>query len=88
MSTFDLRVQCPSGTCLRPFTIRLKILFRGRKIRIECPGCFGKFNLNVPTLPKTEAGMPTGDPFASVSTIEVVLKEIFDIDLKAPEKRN
>ena len=88
MSTLDLRVKCPSGTCNRTFTIRLKLQLRGKKILIECPGCFGKFKLSVPLSPKREAERATNETLTSETTIEVVLREIFDIDLKSTAKRN
>ena len=48
MSTFDLRVRCPSTTCGNATTIRLKSEYCGKKMPFTCPKCHGEFSLRIP----------------------------------------
>ena len=51
MPKLRLRIQCTERTCRRRFQIEVRGEYSGRRMRIECPGCFSKYTIRIPLIP-------------------------------------
>ncbi len=77
MKKLILRVQCSHEHCRGKFTIRVDISYSGRRMRIECPRCFGKLIVKLPEVPKDSAPDPSPDKYRDPVEEETILTDMF-----------
>lgn len=61
MDKFRLRVQCSHEHCREKFIIRVDVKYSGRKMKIECPRCFGKLIVKFLEVPKEASPDPVNE---------------------------